>query len=227
MIATLTFPAFDVKPTVKQCTDALAAVGFKDARQVAVTYGVADCVAVLAYVSVQRGGYAAKSPGALARWILRHRHQLTGWHWRRIAGFLKRFRALPEYLAERIKGWLSMTQGEYTRTADAKVEHWLVKEMEEKWGRRAVAKARTRTELFSVWRKALEHTRNADFSTLRDCMDAAIRTDTNERAGMRQRDEGYARDVGMPEAQPAPPRGPAKTLADLEEEYERSLREGS
>lgn len=97
------------KPNVEDVSSALRAWGFCKARETVVRYGVADCAAAITYVGAQKGRYAARSPGALVRWLLENKDSLSGWHWSRVRGFLVRFRSLPEWMLERIARWLGLS----------------------------------------------------------------------------------------------------------------------
>jgi len=97
------------KPNVDDVSSALRALGFRNASEIVIRYGVVDCAAAMAYVSAQKGRYAARNPGGLVRWVLKNKDSLAGWHWSRVRGFLMRFRSLPEWLRERIARWLGLS----------------------------------------------------------------------------------------------------------------------
>lgn len=187
-----TYP-YSIKPSRGECMNALSALGFKDTYETVIRYGVTDCVAAMTYVAHQRNGYAARNPGALVRWLLRHRHELTGWQWRRVAGFVRRFRSIPGWIRERLEKWLAMSRGQFVRGPNTIVEGWLLKEMEMRYGKAAVTRARKRFgDKFSLWRKALDLLRKRYYPTLRDVMTEAQALDEAERRAMKVRDETYA-----------------------------------
>src|SRR5437016_11172219 len=94
------------KPTVSNVSSALRALGFSDAHDVTIRFGVVDCVAAIEYAAAQRGRYAARYPGRFVRWLLDNYRRLTEWQRGRLRGFLVRFRSVPEWVRDRIAHWL-------------------------------------------------------------------------------------------------------------------------
>src|SRR5438309_5283103 len=67
------------KPTVSNVSSALRALGFSDAYERTLRYGVASCAASIEYAAAQRGGYAVRYPGRFVRWLLDNHDRLTEW----------------------------------------------------------------------------------------------------------------------------------------------------